>query len=64
MFRMWALKNEIDISSLIIRSTSRIPSDSQEKVHNYFIFLHLFKEIHSKNIIAESCKSVECLSAA
>ena len=41
-------------------------SDSQEKAHNYFIqvFLHLFKEIHSKNIIAESCKSVECLSAA
>ena len=54
MFRMWALKNEIDIS-LLIRSPSRIPSDSQEKVHNYFIFLHLFKEIHSRNIIAESC---------
>ena len=42
----------------------RIPSDLQEKVHNYFIILHLFKEIHSRNIIAESCKSVECLSAA
>ena len=42
----------------------RIPLDSQEKVHNYFIFSHLFKEIHSRNIIAESCKSVECLSAA
>ena len=41
-----------------------MPSDSQEKVHDYFIFLHLFKEIHSRNIIAESCESVECLSAA
>ena len=45
-------------------STSEIPSDSQEKVHHYFITLHLFKEIYSRNIIAESCKSVECLSAA
>ena len=58
------LKNEIDISSLIIWSTSRVPPDSQQKVHNCFIILHLFKEIHSRNIIAESCKSVECLSAA
>ena len=61
---MWALKNEIEFSSLIIRSTSRMTSDSQEKAHNYFIFLHLFEEIHPRNIIAESCKSVECLSAA
>ena len=42
----------------------RIPSDSLEKAHNYFIFSHLFKEIYLRNIIAESCKSVECLSAA
>ena len=47
-----------------MRSTSRIPSDSQQKVLNYFIILHLFKEIHSRNIYAESGKSVECLSAA
>ena len=45
-------------------STSGIPSDSQEKVHNYFMILYLFKEIHSINIVAESCKSMECLSAA
>ena len=45
-------------------STSGIPSDSQEKAHNYIIFLHLFKEIHSRNIIAASCKSMECQSAA
>ena len=41
-----------------------MPSDSQEKAHNYFIILHFFKEIHSRNIIAKSCKSMECLSAA
>ena len=45
-------------------STSEIPSDSREKVHNYFIILHLFKEIHLRNIVAESRKSMECLSAA
>ena len=45
-------------------STSRMQSDSQEKEHNYFIIFHLFKEIHSRNIVAESGKSVECLSAA
>ena len=28
------------------------------------MFLHLLKEIHSKKIVAESCKSVECLLAA
>ena len=38
-----------------MRFTSRIPLDLQEKAHNYFIILHLFKEIHSRNIIAESC---------
>ena len=57
-------QSNIDVSSLIIWSTSGIPSDSQEKAHNYFIILHFFKKIHSRNIIAESCKSMECLSAA
>ena len=57
-------KNEIDFRSLIKKEfhINRIPSDSQEKVLNYFLFLHLC--IHSRNIIAESSQSVECLSAA
>ena len=65
MFRVWAFKkrNCFPLANKKIY-IDRIPSDSQEKVHNYFIFSHLFKEIHSRNIIAESCKSVECLSAA
>ena len=60
------MKNKVEICSLILSSTSGIglPSDSQEKAHNYFIILHLSKEIHSRNIIAESCKSMECLSVA
>ena len=59
------LKNKIDFRLLMIRSTYRIPSDSQEKLHNHFIFLHLFKEIHlRKSCISESCKSEKCLEKA
>ena len=63
MFRTGAFKkrNQFPLANKKVY-IDRIPSDSREKVHNYFIFSHLFKEIHSRNIIAESCKSVKCLS--
>ena len=57
-------KNEIDFRSLMMRSISIEFHRIHKKKYTIFYIFASFKEIHSRNIIAESWKSVECLSAA
>ena len=57
------LKNEIDFSSPIIRFIHVEYHRIHKKKHTIILYFCIF-EIHPRNIIAESCKSVECLSAA